>query len=254
MSVNSDEFGAVLRKWFQSNNWPQSVPEIVAKSKGNKTGPWASQISHAMRGRHEPKVPFFLALAWFNQVVAERDFAGITDRRTIDRLRESQPLCHDNGTPFNAADFFNLYAGETQPPTEYCQSEETFTQEQLDQWVEGLRIAFRDACMATMAPPATTWAAIEKIAREEFDVYGEDMTWVREVIAGVIEPELQQAMRVRSKYGKTSPLIHSILKVIEANGGDAKKTYELLSYMSGVPIPKKEIFNNPFSAYTQSIT
>ena len=243
MEINKDGFGLVIKKWFAINGWPQNVPEVVAKSKGNKTGPWASQISHAMNGKHEPKVPFFCALAWFNQVVAERDFGGISDRRTIDRLLQAEPLCHDNGQPFNAADFFNLYAGITEPPLEYQPGVETLTQEQLDQWVEGLRVAFKETCMAMMAKPSTVWAEIEKVSKEKYNVYGEDMIWAREIIAGITEPDLSQGTRMRAKYGRSNPLINSMLFIIEENGGDAKKTIEALSYTTGLPIPKKVTFD-----------
>ena len=244
MTINKDGFGLVIKKWFAINNWPQNVPEVVAKSKGNKTGPWASQISHAMNGKHEPKVPFFCALAWFNQVVAERDFGGISDRRTIDRLLQAEPLCHDNGTPFNASDFFNLYAGITKPPLEYQPGADTLSQEQLEQWVEGLRLAFKETCIAMMDKPGKVWAEVEKVAREKYDVYGEDMDWVREVIAGVIEADLKQATRMRVKYGRKQPLINAMLDIIEANGGNAKKTFELLGYATALPIPKKEILDD----------
>ena len=82
---NSERLGPVLKGWFKQWDWPQSVTEGVARAKGWENGPWASQISICMSGRLTPKPAFFEALGEFNRVVAERDFAGVTDRRLIDR-------------------------------------------------------------------------------------------------------------------------------------------------------------------------
>ena len=108
-----------IRVWFEQNGWPQSVTEGWAKAAGSPVGPWASQISILMAGNLEPKPYFFVALAEFNEAVATRNLACITDRRLLDRLKAGQPMCHDNGQPFDAADFFRLYVGELEPPRAY---------------------------------------------------------------------------------------------------------------------------------------
>ena len=105
-----------IKKWFKQNGWPQSVTEGWARAAGSDVGPWASQISILMAGRLEPKPFFFVALAQFNEAVATRNLACITDRRLLDRLKNGEPLCHDNGKPFDAADFFRLYVGQLEPP------------------------------------------------------------------------------------------------------------------------------------------
>ena len=137
--TTATKFGEVLRAWFSRNEWPQMVAEQVARAKGSKIGPWASQMSNAMQGKLEPKPPFFVALGWFNQVVMERDFVGITDRRLIDRLLNGQPLTHDDGQPFTAVDFFALYIGGLASPTEIeAPKPQELTQEMVDVWVGGL--------------------------------------------------------------------------------------------------------------------
>ena len=238
--TTATNFGDVLRAWFARNEWPQMVAEQVARAKGSKIGPWASQMSNAMQGKLEPKPPFFVALGWFNQVVMERDFVGITDRRLIDRLLNGQPLTHDDGQPFTAVDFFALYVGDLAGPTEIDApkpEEPVITQEMVDKWVEGLRLAFREACKALMAPPGETWKLVCQYSRVDFDVCDEDLEWTQECIAGVIQPTAEAASNMRRKYSN-SPVICSIMKIIKENGGEAAKTEELLGFMALIPPPK----------------
>ena len=235
------EFGTVLRAWFARNEWPQMVAEQVARAKGSKIGPWASQMSNAMQGKLEPKPPFFVALGWFNQIVTERDFVGITDRRLIDRLLNGQPLTHDDGQPWTAVDFFALYVGDVPAPGEEAEDpkeqEPPLTQEMVDKWLEGLRLAFRECCKALMAPPGETWKLVCEYAVRDFDTSAEDLEWTQECIAGVTKATVEQATNVRRKYAR-SPVINSILKIIDENGGQALKTRELLEFMELVPRPK----------------
>ena len=239
-------FAKTLKAWFKSNDWPQSITGVVARSKGNKTGPWASQTSHAMAGKHEPKVPFFLALAWFNQIVTERDYGGITDRRALDRLRHAEPLCHEDGQPYDAADFFRLYAELQKPPTDLIPFEQEgtpITQETLDRWVEGLRGGFKEACLALLQPPAATWVLIEQRGIERYKANKEDMDFVRMALAGVHLPTIAEGTRLHKKYGNTNPFANAMVDVIEEAGGSSAEARALLSFMQSLPpTPDKAIF------------
>ena len=240
-------FAVTLKVWFKANDWPQSITEVVARSKGNKTGPWASQISHAMAGKHEPKVPFFLALGWFNQVVCERDFGGLTDRRALDRLRNAEPLCHDDGRPYDATDFFKLYAGLAEPPKEYLGSEDggpVFTQEMVDAWKEGLRAGFKEACIATLSPPAAIWAVVSKRAIDVYKANQDDLDFTREVLAGIRDVTVFEGARMRKKYSDTNPLANAIVDVIEEAGGSSVEARKLLGLLIEMPVPKSlDIYN-----------
>lgn len=214
------------------------VAEQVARAKGSKIGPWASQMSNAMQGKLEPKPPFFVALGWFNQIVTERDFVGITDRRLIDRLLNGQPLTHDDGQPFTAVDFFALYIGDLADPTETeapKEQETPLTREMVDRWVEGLRLAFRETSKALMLPPGETWRLIGQRAAKDFLATGEDLEFAQECIAGLREATIEEAGNLRRKY-PGNPIMNSMLRIIEENGGEAKKTKELIEYMETVPI------------------
>ena len=85
-----------------------------SKSQGLTAGPWASQISICMSGRLTP-TRLFVAMGMFNEAVAERSFQGVTDRCLMDRLLAGQPICHDDGVPWTAMDFFGCYIGAVKP-------------------------------------------------------------------------------------------------------------------------------------------
>jgi hypothetical protein len=106
-------FGNVLRDWFERNNWAQDVPHKLATANG-WAGPWNSQISCVFRGALDPKPQFFVALAEFNLHIAHQHFPNITNRRTLDQLKGSEPLRHNNGDIYTATDFFALFIG-TEP-------------------------------------------------------------------------------------------------------------------------------------------
>ena len=67
----------------------------------------------------------------FNEAVAERDFVGVTDRRLMDRLKAGQPICHEDGVPWTAMDFFGCYIGAVKPPKSLVEPAEVVTQEDV---------------------------------------------------------------------------------------------------------------------------
>ena len=230
------EFGPVLKEWFRRNEWPQITAERVARAKGSKIGPWASQMSNTMAGKIEPKPNFFVALGWFNEVILTRDFVGITDRRLVDQLKGSEALCHDNGQPFTAVDFFALYLGKLEKPEGYL-DDELITQEMVGMWAEGLKLTFAEVCRSLMVPPGAAWKVVAKACADDYGIIGDDLAWVQDVIAGITDPTVEQATRMRAKYGDTQPLINVMLSIINANGGELTEVTQLLENMLKVPIP-----------------
>ena len=174
-----------------------------------------------------------------------RSFEGITDRRLLDRLVNGQPLTHPDGQPYTAVDFFALYiegiaVPGAQPPDAPKAPEPVLTQEMLNTWREGLRLGFRECCKALMAPPGEAWQVVSQRAVTDFDLAPEDLVWTQEVIAGIIEPTVEQAINMRRKYGSRTPLIKAMLVVVKEAGGNVKHAEELMIYMdSNVPIPKE---------------
>ena len=72
----------------------------------------------------DPKTNFFLALGRFNAAVQENAFAGVTDKKARERLKDSQPMCHDDGQLYTAADFFAVFVGLLEIPARYQQEQQ----------------------------------------------------------------------------------------------------------------------------------
>ena len=234
--TTATHFGEVLRAWFARNEWPQMVAEQVARAKGSKIGPWASQISNAMQGKLEPKPPFFVALGWFNQVVTERDFVGITDRRLIDRLLNGQPLTHVDGQPFTAVDFFALYIGDLEVPgVEEAPKAQELTQEMVDVWVSGVRDCFRDIVLASMQPPATVWREIAEGLVSK-GISKEDIEWTQELVIGLRDGNVEEAKRMQTKY-PGNPLLNALVELEARYKGVPNNTTKLRNFVQGIPKP-----------------
>ena len=213
-------FGSVIKAWFAKNEWPQIVAEQVARAKGSKIGPWASQMSNCMQGKLTPKPSFFVALGWFNEVVTTRDFGGITDRRLMDRLLASEPLTHDDGTPYTATDFFSLYIGAIDAPKDLSLAKAAPTQDDVDQWARDLRELFRLTVIELMVPARDVWDLIENKYLSK-DASQEDIDWCREVITGLHEPELEELIRLNLRY-KNLPIAKAFLAICQSEETRAK--------------------------------
>ena len=200
------------------------VAEQVARAKGSKIGPWASQMSNAMQGKLEPKPPFFVALGWFNQVITERDFVGITDRRLIDRLLNGQPLTHDDGQPWTAVDFFALYVGDIPAPgtdNEVEPKKIELTQESVDHFWAEMKAVYRELVIEMMVGPPAVWAEVTKSLAEK-GVAPDEIDWAREVFAGVRTPTLNECNRQRAKHPEM-PLVTTLMELKTRAGGNQER-------------------------------
>lgn len=243
MADASVSFGSVLKAWFRTNNWPQSVPEKLAKARGNKTGPWASQISHAMHDKHEPKVPFFLALAWFNEQVATRNVAGLTDRRLVDQIRNAEPICHDNGVPYGPADFFQLYAGLIDPPAELLTTEPQLTEEDVEIWTSEVRQAFRQVCLKHMVDRSEAWEMLKvkmldfgdaaATGRENHDC----LDWVQEVLCGLREPTVDEAIREAKRWEGKQPFARAMQELLGEKKIEMDRIRKKAAQSKSQPLP-----------------
>ena len=161
-------FAAVLRRWFAQNSWPQSITESWAKSCGSP-GPWASQISPALHANLDPKSIFFISLGNFNFAVAERNVLSVTNERVRNLLLKGEPLCHDDGVPFDGADFFRLFNGFMDAPTNMLPPPEehpsawscTQDEKELEVVTMHCRQAFAEIGGALMISPIELWAKVK---------------------------------------------------------------------------------------------
>lgn len=215
------DFGFVIKAWFAKNEWPQVVAEQVARAKGSKIGPWASQMSNCMQGKLSPKPDFFVAMGWFNNVILTRDFQGITDRRLMDRLLGSEALTHEDGQPFTASDFFSLFIGELKIPSQFSQAEVELTQDQVDDFWNEIRLAFRELALEMMTDKVEVWNLIAAALQKE-GIHQDEIDWVREAMVGLIKPTVAECQRQRAKH-PNMPLLNVLIDLKGKYGGNQER-------------------------------
>ena len=225
--VETSIFARTLKQWFKLNGWPQSIPESVARAKGNEHGPWGSQISYAMKAKHVPQPAFFVAMSWFNMVVATRDFSGITDRGVLDKLKNSQPLCHDNGEPYTGPDFFSLYVGLLEPSAEF-QSSAEITQEDVDYWQNEIRLAFREIVLDQCSSKKEVWVEVNK-ELTALGISPDDIEWCKEMICEIRNATVDEARRQRQKYSHM-PILEALQRIA---GGNQERLGKLVNWLAG---------------------
>ena len=110
------EFGAMLRRWRESNGWTQYTAKKWAQEAGHVSSSH-SGLSELERGLTlHPRAQTFLSLAEMNQRIAEEDFKGVHTRELLDQLKGSQPIIGDDGTLWGPAEFWSCHAGLINPP------------------------------------------------------------------------------------------------------------------------------------------
>ena len=132
------DFGQAILTWFKKNDWPQSITESVAKEIGIEGGPWASQISTAINGKLDPKTAVLIAFKTFNIFIHEGDFSKIKDQALKEKLEGSKAFTHNNGKPFDGADFFRLFTGLIEVPKKYKKIESKVNSESLKEYQQQL--------------------------------------------------------------------------------------------------------------------
>ena len=207
-------FALTLKRWFAGNGWPQKVTDDWAKDTGiqHPHGPWASQMCGAMKADgYNPKAEFFLALARFNEFVAQQDLKAVVDIKLRKRLENASPLRHDNGDVYTASDFWSLFAGILEPPSAFARSTE-FTQEDADEWMKLQRDSFRKLSLTYMVSRQEAWemlrAAMQQIAAETGDQFSrEDYDLIQEMLAGITDFTPETCIRLAHKADRSTPLI-----------------------------------------------
>ena len=227
----SPPFGSHLKRWFARNEWPQSVPELWAKSTGCEIGPWGSQISIAMSGRLSPKPDFFKALGRFNAAVASKTFKGVTDRRLLDRLNSGDPMVYEDGRAFTALDFFALYIDEGGAQPYFAEQARELTQEDCELWAAELRLLFDKVCRQHMCSRAEGWKMVGPGIRQ---ACLDDADWIQDLLAGLVEPDLDVCGRMLEKYRGQTPIVDVLESFLE--DGEAGKVRGLRAELDGVRV------------------
>ena len=133
------DYGEAILSWFKKNDWPQGITEQVAKEVNEwEGGPWASQMSTAINGKLDPKVAFFIAKGSFNKYIHAGDFKKIKDQALKEKLEGSKAFTHNNGKPFDGADFFRLFTSLIEVPKKYKTKSNEFDDATLREYQNAL--------------------------------------------------------------------------------------------------------------------
>lgn len=119
LQIAMEKNAKAMKVWFAQNHWPQKITDDWAKQGSSKRGPWASQVCELMKGVFFPRPAFFVAMAEFNAAVANQKFPAVKERKILDRLKGAEAMRHNDGTVFNAADFFSMFVGHLEVPEKY---------------------------------------------------------------------------------------------------------------------------------------
>ena len=238
-------FALTLKRWFAANGWPQKITDDWARDVNNPTGPWASQVCNALKASgYNPKAEFFLALGAFNQTVASQDLLSITDMKLKDRLSGATPLLLENGQPYGGAEFWSLYAGIIQPPEAFTQKQQQLTEEDVEEWTRQVRDAFRQVSLKYMVDRGEAWAMlsermieIEKEAGRPGVETDDCLGWMQEVLAGLREPTVEEAIRTAKRWQDSQPFQRAIEELLGAKKSTSTAIDEKRSKASHSPFP-----------------
>lgn len=244
-STNPKEvFAQTLKRWFKANGWPQAITDSWAKDPGIQapSGPWASQICGAMKADFHPRVEFFLAMARFNQYVADQDLKSITASKLRDRLKGAKPLATDAGQLYGPTDFFGLFTGLIDPPKSLAESEIKITQEDVDEWHEEIRGMFKEIAINYMLDRPAAWEMVQaKIIEEAHGnnnhEHHDDLMWIKEILSGFRDATIDECVRCAKRFGKGQPLMTAMEALLGKTQSPLVKGLVGRARRSSAPLP-----------------
>ena len=205
-------FALALKRWFKANGWPQAITDNWAKDPGvlAPTGPWASQVCGAMKGDFHPRVEFFLAFAKFNDAVAQQQFKTIQVRKVRDRLTNALPLTTDNGQPYGATEFFQLFTGLIDPPKQF-RTDSQFEQSDLDDILKACQDKFRALALAHMCSRAEAWQMVRERLEQHPDINADQLPMIQEILAGLASPTVDE---YPASWKQSDPIKEVLLELL----------------------------------------
>ena len=167
-----------------------------------------------------------MAMARFNQFVADQDLKSITTSKLRDRLKGATPLATDAGQLFGATEFFGLFTGLLEPPTAFAKTNE-LTQEDCNEWAQLMRDNFKKISLLHMCSRAEAWKMLTEEMGRVSDKDGhwmahDDFTWLQEVLIGLIDPTVDDAKRLAVRSQKSQPLQQAMSNLLTPE--ESKKT------------------------------
>ena len=195
------DFGKAILTWFKKNDWPQSITESVAKEIGIEGGPWASQVSTAINGKLDPKPAFFIAFGMFDAYIHAGDFSKIKDINLRDKLKGSKAFTHNNGRPFDGADFFKLFTGLIEVPKKYKTEGNEFNDANLREYQKLMIEHTVKIKRQEMLKPKEFWELYLKQPYTK-TIKANDLDIINDLLREDLEMSREIVLRFGREYGK----------------------------------------------------
>lgn len=190
-----EQLGKAVGSWMRRNKWSQQVFHDWALAVGSE-GPWNSQISLLLRGKHDPKALFWLAMGRFNEAVAGGDLRQVKDQKLKARILDADPFLTSLGEPATATDFFGMFVGQADIPQDYLIAAE-LTDEECKDIGEKARKLFRSYAEDQLITPKEAWESLSKVCSAE-GITGAQAKTFQRVLGGWADwtPDDIGAMRI----------------------------------------------------------
>ena len=195
------DFGKAILTCFKKNDWPQSITESVAKEIGIEGGPWASQVSTAINGKLDPKPAFFIAFGIFNSYIHSGDFSKIKDINLRDKLKGSKAFTHNNGRPFDGADFFKLFTGLIEVPKKYKTNGYEFNDKDLKEYQKAMIEHTMKIKRQEMLKPKEFWELFLKQPYSK-TIKENDLDIINDIVREDLDMSREIVLRFGREYGK----------------------------------------------------
>jgi len=195
------DFGKAILTCFKKNDWPQSITESVAKEIGIEGGPWASQVSTAINGKLDPKPAFFIAFGIFNAYIHAGDFSKIKDINLRDKLKGSKAFTHNNGRPFDGADFFKLFTGLIEVPKKYKTNRYEFNDKDLKEYQKAMIEHTMKIKRQEMLKPKEFWELFLKQPYSK-TIKENDLDIINDIVREDLDMSREIVLRFGREYGK----------------------------------------------------
>ena len=179
--AHREALGKAYTIWMRRNGFSQQTSHDWASATGSN-GPHNSQTSLFQRGRLDPKPLFFVAMGRWNKAIADQDFAGITKRSLLDRLKGSVPFMTHDDRVATALDFFALFIGEQPIAEQYAApAEPAYTEADAKGISDMCREGFRRIATDQMLSPKEAWESLKSHCS---GMSAAEVTRFREILAG----------------------------------------------------------------------
>jgi hypothetical protein len=146
------DFGLNLSRWRHLNGWTQDTAEQWARE-GGFAPIQNSQWSKMERGSQPKPGPLlFRCLGIINAKLAAEDFSGIRTRKLLDRVKRGRPILHEDGDPWDGADFYAAFMGIQSWPG-FAGLQREVSPAETDAWNRQLRHWFEQVVNSTGLGP-----------------------------------------------------------------------------------------------------